>query len=218
MRFSENRNIKLIIWYDGTEHDFETDILIDYLRTKIQHIDVSYHLKIYNGNNKLAFSELLDFATSQIEFDYFYLVENDYLHLPDAINCIFQIMDTFADIDYLNLADHLDYYHLPIHKKYNTELRYTRDFLIKSSYSTTGTFVVRRASLIEDSTLLKEKADFEFFSKIIGLKDKKLFTTIPSQAAHCMEQLLPPAISWEKEARDIDSQPTIAPTNSLSIS
>lgn len=202
--FPKNKEIKLILWYDGTEQDFESDSLIAYLRRNINYLDVSYCRKEYNGNNKLAFSELLDFAITQNEFDYFYLIENDYIHRPDAIKCIFEIMNTHKDIDYLNLADHLDYYHLPMHKKYPIELRYTENFLIKSSYSTTGSFVARKKALFEDCSLLKENADYDFFSKIIGIKDRKLFTTIPSQAAHCMVQLLPPAISWDGLAHDID--------------
>lgn len=195
--------VDLLIWYDGTQKDFDTDALIHYLKDNAGNLNISFYLKDYQGNNKsesLSFPEIVNHVLNNVNCSYIYFLENDYLHQSTAISSIFEIFQKFTDIDYLNLADHLDYYHLPVHQNYKIELRYTKNYLIKSSLTTTGTYVVKLTTFREDYPLLE--SDYNFFTKVVGIHNRKLFTLLPAQAAHCMSQLLPPAVSWDKVAHD----------------
>ncbi len=199
-------NIRLIIWYDGSEEDVETDPLINFAKINAGNIPCLIVRKDYsqqgsNAGEAISWPEMAAYTIEHATTELYYFVENDYLHLKGAISCIFELLSDHLSPAYLSLADHLDYYHLPIHTEHHTKLLYTKNYLFKEMRTTTGTFAVRAREFKEDlPVFMQSKGDFLAFNTLTGLSGRKLAVVIPSLAAHCMSSLLPPAVDWQREA------------------
>ena len=206
----------LLIWYDGSDSDFNTDPILPLIKHFSPRISLMLYKKEYketgsNASEVLSFPEILTYLSTINGHDYFYLVENDYLHRPTAINALFELFSRHRDIDYLNLADHSDYYHLAIHTQHHTKFIYTDNFIAKSCVTTTGTFAARSKILKEDIPEILGRADFEFFTLLTGIRGRRLWTVVPSQATHCMENLMAPGVEWSIEAENLLTQaPTLS--------
>jgi hypothetical protein len=203
---SKNK-IRLLIWYDGTEEDFATDPVIHLLTTQKENLNIAYHRHPYgskgdNSGERQSFPVLLKYLTEQVDDELVYLVENDYLHRPAAISALLEAFAEINDADYVNLADHRDYYHLPIHKNYHLSLHYSSNFIFKNCATSTGTFAARRTTLARDLPVILHEPDYTFFTRLTGIHGRKLYTSIPGQAAHCMNNLLPPGVNWDRVATE----------------
>jgi hypothetical protein len=204
-------NIRLIIWYDGSQEDVETDPLINFAKINTGDIpcliirkDYSQHGR--NAGEAISWLEMTTYIIENANTSLFYFIENDYLHLRRAISCIFELLSDDSSPAYLSLADHLDYYHLPAHTQHQTKLIYTKNYLFKEMRTTTGTFAVRAKEFKEDlPVFLESKGDFIAFNRLTGLLGRRLAVVIPSLAAHCMSNLLPPAVDWQGEANIIEN-------------
>jgi hypothetical protein len=159
-----------------------------------------------NASEVLSFPEILGYLSTISDHDYFYLVENDYLHRLSAINALFEMFSRHPAIDYLNLADHRDYYHLAMHTQHHTKFLYSDSFIVKSCVTTTGTFAVRAEIFKTDLPEIFGRADFEFFTRLTGIRGRQLWTVVPSQATHCMENLMAPGVNWIIEAEKLLNQ------------
>jgi hypothetical protein len=204
-------SISLLIWYDGSDIDFNTDPIFPIIKQFSSRINLKFYKKDYkeigsNASEVLSFPEILKYLSIEDEHKYYYLVENDYLHRATAINALFELFSSHPLIDYLNLADHRDYYHLAIHTQHHTKFIYTENFIAKSCVTTTGTFAGRAETFKADLPEIFGRADFEFFTRLTGIRGRQLWTVVPSQATHCMENLMAPGVDWITEAEKLLNQ------------
>ena len=209
-KFPEHCNV--LIWYDGTEDDFNSDPLIRFAFESSRAIKISVFKKDYSlqGNNAgeaISWPEMALASVGTFPSNYYYFVENDYLHTEDAIDSIYELFGADPTVSYISLADHRDYYHLPIHKKFTSQLYHSKNIIYRDVATTTASFAVRRAVFSEDLPLfLSAKGDFNAFTQLTGIVGRRLIAPIPARAAHCMTNLLPPAVNWDSIALLIENQ------------
>jgi hypothetical protein len=201
------RSSTILVWYDGSEEDLRTDPITNELSAAGKILPINLVRKDYKelGNNageRLSWQEMAIYSLTEHASDYIYLVENDYLHKDLSMLALKEILTERNDISYVSLADHRDYYHLPCHVSRVSHLGYTRNFLFREVATTTGTFGARTEDFIGDIQIfLQEKTDYPTFNVLTGIKGRKLVAVLPGMAAHCMQNLLPPAVEWSEVAQ-----------------
>lgn len=150
--------------------------------------------------------------------DIVYLLEDDYLHLPDARQVLLEGIEI---ADYVSLYDHPDKYieakreGNPLIKKggEKTKVLLTTSSHWKYTNSTTMSFAVRVKTLAEDkgvwweNTAQKTPRDFKAFAQLCGHssfknqlmgKKRKIATPIPGRATHIELKFLAPLVDWSK--------------------
>ena len=177
--------IKFVALMDGDKSPL-TDIIESY----------GYELiYIHAGSNKKSFEYQLDYANTLIDGD-FYFVEDDYLHLSNAINIIFSGIQKFGLV---TGYDHMDRYTLIDDISYQKESLYFYDNTHwRTCESTTCTWAIRNDLYksvypIAKHFLLEDRALFRYLHSI-GLK---LHSTIPGITTHVHLPYLSPAIDWK---------------------
>ncbi|MEK6477774.1 hypothetical protein WJR50_09580 [Catalinimonas sp. 4WD22] len=169
--------------------------------------------------NAASWRNIVQFAIDNFgPNDEVYLVEDDYLHLPDARKVL---LEGIQIADYATLYDHPDKYLNPQHggnPLVKNGGEYSRVLLTYSSHwkitnSTTMTFGTTVKILKEDQniwwkyTAKKTPQDFKAFAELCGhsyLKNKvsspkrKLISCLPARATHTELKHLAPLIDWYK--------------------
>ncbi len=144
------------------------------------------------GNSK-SFVYALDLAVQHPDEQIVYLVEDDYLHMPDAERIIIEGLEK---ADYVSLYDHPDKYMSPGPNPLvrdggeDTKVILTRSTHWKFTNSTTMTFAARAQTLKQDYELLKQHCqtdipmDYSMFTLLLQ-RGRKLITPIPGRSTHC---------------------------------
>jgi GT2 family glycosyltransferase len=144
------------------------------------------------GNSK-SFVYALDLAVQQPDDEIVYLVEDDYLHLPDAEQILIEGVER---ADYVSLYDHPDKYMSPGPNPLvrdggeASKVILTRSTHWKYTNSTTMTFAAKAGTLKQDYNLLKQHCeydiplDFRMFTHLLQ-RGRKLITPIPGRSTHC---------------------------------
>ena len=156
--------------------------------------------------NAGSLKRALQLAMSFPPEDIVYLVEDDFIHLPDAEK---YIREGLEKAHYVSLYDHADKY-TPGPNPFVTPLgEKTTVFLTESSHwkltnSTVQTFDCRVSTLIEDKDILFEHNfkgpvpdSFKTFLEL-GKNGRLVATPIPGRATHCHHPWESPLIDWNK--------------------
>jgi hypothetical protein len=175
-------------------------------------------ISLDGGGNTHSFRVALQTAISYSDEDIVYFVEDDYLHLPDAVNKLLECCSCL-DVDYVTLYDHPVRYRkypgiepdLPLadHIVYVTPTHHWQTI-----ESTCMTFGAQVRTIKEDLNVFEQHlagpiapADRELFRHLQGLgiyatsvKCRSLLGPIPSLATHCEEPWLAPVIDWGRVA------------------
>tara|TARA_Y100000310_G_C20433953_1_gene692821 strand:- start:132 stop:827 length:696 start_codon:yes stop_codon:yes gene_type:complete len=180
--------------FDGEEKE-----LADYIKSFPQ---VGYE-KIKNYGNLGSLRYCLDF-TQELNGNSVYLLEDDYLHLPEAIR---YLDDGIKKFRLVTGYDHPDRYH----PAEGTEQDITagREMIKlgqfchwRTAESTTGTFAAARDCLSEIFDYarhhLSTGQDRAFFRDVYTDLGIRLFTPIPGVSAHCCVDYLSPHVKWEE--------------------
>jgi len=140
--------------------------------------------------------------------DIFYMIEDDYIHTPDAKQYIFEGIEIG---DYVTLYDSLDKY-IDTAKGGNNPLidgggEDTKVILGKTSHfkktnSTTGTFAVKIKTLQEDLPVVykyytpQKVMDFLMFRELVTVKNRSIVVPMPGKASHIGLEMAP-FVDWE---------------------
>lgn len=203
----ESTEVNLIIWYDGNINDISSDqSIIDLTSFKID----SKYLKLNILHNEWkgptsSWIGLIDYILKNHndDDDIIYLLENDYLHQTNWINNVLEVYASELKFDYLSLYDHADNYHLPTHKKFQTEFFYTKNQIWRTIFSTCGSFITTLKNIRNDEAALKTLPDFQLFLHL-SVQGKILITSIPGLSTHAMLGLESPAVNWEYISKETD--------------
>lgn len=154
--------------------------------------------------NSGSFLKALETAITAPVEDIIYLVEDDYLHRPNAARVLCEGFDTGAD--YVSLYDHADkymvYYSVNSWGGEPTKVLLTESTHWKQVSSTTMTFAAKVKTLREDYDLIKTflkssiPEDWAMFMALKN-KDRKLVNPIPGYATHCIQEYTSPLIDWK---------------------
>ena len=162
------------------------------------------------GKGSLSFGYAIDKALELDDSEIVYLVEDDFLHLPQSENILLEGFELGSD--YVSLYDHPDKY-LNANMGGNPYIEdggeVTRVLLSKSCHwkmtnSTVLTFATKVGTLREDSELWKETTirspHLGSFHAFIKLRDsgKTLISSIPGYATHGETRWMTPLVEWSK--------------------
>ena len=104
--------------------------------------------------NWATFSRQIDILSAQQDADLVYFSEDDYLHLPGALEHAVAFFKKHPEADALTLADHADY-----HRRYVDRIRTPRLTAAghewRTVVSTALTFMMRRETLLKTGNVLK---------------------------------------------------------------
>lgn len=175
-----------------------------------QHFVVGHSVDIVRfdgGSDAASFRSTLAFAAKQKghwqDTDIVYFVEDDYMHRPGWPAAIREAFAAGVG-DIVSLYDHTDRYGDSLAPCY---LKHTQSCHWRSAVSTTNTFAVRFSSLLEDLPVYREFAnpevsrtcvDHEKFVKLLQLKGRRLYTSVPAFSTHCERDFLAPVVRWHE--------------------
>ena len=177
--------VKLVCLMDGDKSQL-TDLIESY----------GYELiYIHTGSNKKSLIYQLDYANTVIDGD-FYFVEDDYLHLPNAINVIISGIKKFGLV---TGYDHMDRYTRTDDVCYQKESLYFYDNIHwRTCESTTCTWGIRNDLYKVIYSIAKKflLEDREFF-RYLHNAGIRLHNPIPGVSTHVHFPYLSPGIDWE---------------------
>ncbi len=168
--------------------------------------------RITCGSGGSSFRHAANIAMSFEPADIVYLLEDDYLHLPQATGIL---LDGFrVGADYVTLYDHPDKYinsedgGNPLVRDGGelTRLKIGELSHWKITNSTTMTFATRVATLKSDwSVFLKYCGgnytdDYKVFRHLSKWKRRQLVSSVPGYSTHCELAFLSPLRDWVKDA------------------
>lgn len=208
---SHDIDLNIHILFDGNDESLSGDFMGQWLES---FKDSSYqknrllnlNFVKFNGGSMVASTHFAyDYAINNEKIndkDYVYILENDYLHVPNWASAINELIQSGIHFDYISLYDHPDKYpnSKSFHKMHcgiQSEIFVSKNRHWRTSPSTCGSFIVKRKTLKEDFENLKSgQMDHILFGQLVGKEKRVLLTPIPSLSTHCMVNYLAPIIDW----------------------
>jgi hypothetical protein len=173
---------------------------------------VSIHIHYIDGGNQRAAWRaclgIIDEGLDIADYDLIYLLENDYLHVPDWVARVHELSASPIPWDYATLYDHPDKY--PGYTDVADSRRYrhltSRMFCAGSQHwrttpSSTATYILRGRTFRRDRAILRLGIyDYRLF-KLLGLfRRRTVVSPVPSLATHSMSAYLAPVVGWHAVA------------------
>lgn len=160
---------------------------------------------IYNINSKSDYKswvQACEYAKNLDidENDLIYYIENDYIHLHGWPYKVKELYETYEEINYVSLYDHVDKYNQEMYPNLQNNLFITPTHHWKITPSTTGTFIHSKKILNQDFDVWINKGlgDHHKFIWLAQNRGRNVLTPIPSLSTHCEVEWLAPTINWNK--------------------
>jgi len=136
------------------------------------------------------------------ENDLIYILENDYLHVPDWYEKIQTLYNYFNNISYVSLYDHFDKYSDPIYDNLLAKIWVTANHHWRSTPSTCGSYITSKkifALDYDDHTgVTTPIGDHHKWLYLNNTKNRLMITPMPGLSTHCMKNFLSPGIDWKQ--------------------
>ncbi len=205
----EHISIKINMVFDGTVESFDKNFVSRYFDrnqvTSIGGIDQEV-IFVSAGTGAKATQQVLNLIKhhklNHENEELIYVLENDYLHMPNWIDQLSALYYSGIPFDYVTLYDHADKYPLTqtYHRKYDS-LR-SKIYLCHGMYwrttpSTCFSFIAKGKQLQADTYFFKRMRDKTIFPFLKFAKGRTLLSALPGLATHCVEHNLSPVIDWE---------------------
>lgn len=150
-----------------------------------------------------SFRLAIDYALKETKADFFYFLEDDYIHTVNWIKVLKEGLSIVKDTGYVSLYDHPDKY-CTGYKGLQSEMLVTKSCHWRTTPSTTDTFAISRKLLEKEyDTFMAFSSDDLNHSRdhkrCVALWNKgvPLITPIPGYSTHCETNNLSPIINWE---------------------
>lgn len=211
----EIKDFTFTFFYDGSGGDE----LIKLLKKHVAEVNIT---RLDHAGNSSSFWEAYKYAQKLPETDLVYFVEDDYLHMPEALAKLVNCAETIQEADYITLYDHPIRYASDYHFGLDVPHRDNTIFLSNTHHwraqeSTCMTFAARVKCLRDDEIIFDKYVhqvqvpeDRELFKRLQGLAGyekgspyRLLIGPLPSLATHCHEPWLAPLVNWENIAKNI---------------
>lgn len=189
----------ITVFFDG---DSTTDHFVSKYECNIVHTNA--------GSEAQSFTNLIDHILTLEDLpddEIVYIVEDDYLHRPGAMNVLQEAFDCL-DTDYVTLYDHSDKYFPGYFERFahgfKTNLIFTKSAHWRTTPSTTNTFATRLKTLREDVDEHKKFSappltiteDHKKFHALWS-KGRMLVSSLPGYSTHVENMLMSPVFDWE---------------------
>tara|TARA_R110002153_G_scaffold220191_1_gene372677 strand:- start:1592 stop:2290 length:699 start_codon:yes stop_codon:yes gene_type:complete len=187
----------------GDKLNNETKDYVNSLKLKL--------IEVNNGTGSETFRDALNLAIEECnEEDMVYLLEDDFLHKPNAKKLLIEGLSTYDA--YVTLYDHPDKY---INKENGgnpfiqqggevTRLFKTKSVHWKITNSTVMSFAAKVSRLKSDYDLILKNSSsnitdsFSFFTELSKTKGIPVISSIPGFSTHCEALWLSPLTDWSK--------------------
>ena len=211
--YSEAPEIK-DIWQDFACRICELHVLADNVSDKTYDMITKYvpacnveRVSVGHGAGtfRVVYEKALDYNNN----DLIYFLEDDYLHLPDSLECLISAAkQNYAD--YITLYDHPDKYGFKDNNPYvkeggeKTKVFLTDNHHWKLTDSTTMTVAAFVDVLKRDKatwwrwTETRYPYDFQIFVDLRCFSKAHLISPIPSLSTHGETKFLAPCVNWEE--------------------
>jgi hypothetical protein len=134
-----------------------------------------------------------------LDSDIIYLLENDYTHVHGWVDKVFEIFNTYSNLNYISLYDHNDKYFLPQYDSLTSKIISTKSHHWRTTPSTCASFIIDKDTYEKDRDILfTMPGDHNKFTWLSTHRDRFVLTPIPGLSTHCMEGLLSPTIDWQQ--------------------
>jgi len=185
-----NENVKLNIVYDGKEENWIKKKKFN----KFYEINAKEDMKSFWETVKIANRD-----KSIEDNDLIYFLENDYMHINNWPEKIFELFQTYNGLDYVSLYDHNDKYFLPMYDSLTSKIFISPSHHWRTTPSTCGSFITTKQRLNEDFDILSTmRGDHNKWLWLNQNRNRFVFTPLPGLSTHCMNGLLSPTIKWEE--------------------
>jgi hypothetical protein len=129
-------------------------------------------VKLEGVGNQRTFAKQIEMLLDQSDAELVYFAEDDYFYLADQFSSMIEFLRTDPEVDFLSPFDHLDCYHLALHRTPKWIRTYAGRHW-RTASSTCLTFLTRKA------TLAKYRAVFH--SYVHGNFDSSLWLSLTKQ-------------------------------------
>jgi len=185
-----NENVKINIVYDGKEENWIKKKKFN----KFYEINAKEDMKSFWETVKIANTD-----KSIEDNDLIYFLENDYMHINNWPEKIFELFQTYNGLDYVSLYDHNDKYFLPMYDSLTSKIFISPSHHWRTTPSTCGSFITTKQRLNEDFDILSTmRGDHNKWLWLNQNRNRFVFTPLPGLSTHCMNGLLSPTIKWEE--------------------
>lgn len=181
----------IYVIYDGAENDYS-----NYLKSH----PIKGFTKLNLGSGLQSIKEVYNKIYELIDsYDNFYMSEDDYLYLPDAIKVLKEGVEFINPDALFTLYDHPDRYTRSDDLTRDREsLAVTPSSHWRTAESTCSSFCVSRKVLQELKPIFNgEKCDRDLFRYLLS-KGVRLWSPIHGRATHLNTKFLSPLIDWER--------------------
>ena len=135
------------------------------------------------------------------EDDLIYILENDYVHVPEWEDKIQTLYSEFENLSYVSLYDHYDKYFLPMYDELVSKLWVTNNHHWRLTPSTCGSYITTKKIFNEDyldhTGVTVPIGDHHKWLFLSENKNRFMITPVPGLSTHCMEGLLSQTINWQ---------------------
>lgn len=193
----KGKNIQLNVVMDVTQGKLEDNWIYKYKDQYTSYI-------IEGGNmDKVTVEVYTIIKNSSIpSTDLVYILENDYLHVPNWPDKVLNLYNTFEGLTYVSLYDHNDKYFLPMYDNLTSKIFTTIDHHWRSTPSTCGSYITTKKIFDEDFYIHTGAevpiGDHHKWIHLSSTKSRHVVTPIPGLSTHCMSGLLSPTINWKQ--------------------
>lgn len=211
---AEKETVKLNVIFDGSEEDLDGHFTRWYLENEVLAKtalvrNARLH-RIAGGTQFIAWEKCLTIAKHDMEEcgdndDLIYLLENDYMHVPEWYGYVQGFAAGYDQWDYISLYDHRGEYpeacshqdakqHKPL--KSNVIVAGNRHW--RTTSSTCASFLMQAKTFKRDyGIFINGFRDYKTFRFLTRFRRRRLLTPVPGLSTHCMDQLMAPSIDWE---------------------
>lgn len=171
--------------------DIDLTIIGDNLSSKYLELFEGYTVIPGKGGNIETFHQQLDIVCTLPNEEKVFLVEDDYLWVPNSMSVIKRSLDEF---EIMSPYDHPGHYIEERFKNEPKRLRLIDNQVYRDAPSNTLTFACRAYVIKQNVDLIKSFGirDHEMFQELA----KDLWVPVPSLATHMVEGLLAPCRDW----------------------
>jgi hypothetical protein len=191
----QDRNAELHVVFDKSAGDFSNNFISKYKDRFILH-------EIFAGNDMDSYFTTWNIVKQQNipEGDLIYFLENDYLHLPNWTDFVFEFFSENPKNmrnNYLSLYDHNDKYFYEMYDNLTSKILASKNRHWRTTPSTCGSFIINKTVFDLDFDVhTTVHGDHQKFLDIHSSRGRCVITPLPSLSTHCMTNLLAPTINW----------------------
>jgi len=197
--------VDLTVMFDGTDESFNDDFLSNFMKTYAAKSPLKINIiKFSGGTDAKSFHYTIHhiLAQSYSDDDWIYFLENDYLHNPNWVKKLSELILLGKNLEYVSLYDHYDKYFYDQYDDLKSKLFFHGSHHWRTTPSTCASFLVPSKILKEDAQIIEnDGGDHEFFTALKDKRSRIILSPIPGLSTHCMKDFLSPGIDWENISR-----------------